>query len=351
MRITVTLVVVPLLHELRGGIAQVERHRPHLAGVDVGERLVDRVVAGVGLGGCRHGDRGLGEDDARFGHAHHVDGLGGGDGDLKDLRLRHAHFLTGGDHNAPRDETGVLPRPQHLREVMDGGVRVASPHGFDESGDDIVMLVAVLVVTHGRHVHDGRDHVGSDEGTAGALAPRFVTGDSTRGGLEDRERLARVPTGQAHDLIHRIVIDTHFVGKPLRGVHGAIEHGADVVRLQGLELDDDGTRQERRDNGETGVFRGRRDESDVAVLDAGQQRVLLGFGETMHLVDEQHRLRAFGDEPVMGALEHIAHVLDAGGHGGKLLERASRLTRHDVSERGLAHPGRAEQDDGRGRGV
>lgn len=33
-------------------------------------------------------------------------------------------------------------------------------------------------------------------------------------------------------------------------------------------------------------------EGDVTVLDGGQQRVLLRFGETMHLVDEQDCLRA-----------------------------------------------------------
>ncbi len=66
----------------------------------------------------------------------------------------------------------------------------------------------------------------------------------------------------------------------------------------------------------------------------------------MHLVDEQHRLPAFGHQPVVGAFEHVAHVLDAGGDRGQFFEHTAGLPCHDVGERGLAHPGRAEQDDG-----
>ena len=45
----------------------------------------------------------------------------------------------------------------------------------------------------------------------------------------------------------------------------------------------------------------------------GQQRVLLGLAEAVHLVDEEHRLLAAAGQLGAGGVDRRAHLLDAGG--------------------------------------
>ena len=66
----------------------------------------------------------------------------------------------------------------------------------------------------------------------------------------------------------------------------------------------------------------------------------------MHLVDEQHGFLALCHQAFVGAVQHVAHILDAGCDGGKFFEFTAGLFGHDGGERGFAHAGRAEQDDG-----
>ena len=68
-----------------------------------------------------------------------------------------------------------------------------------------------------------------------------------------------------------------------------------VVR-QRLERQQQRARQERRDDREERVLGRGGDQRHPAVLDAGQQRVLLRLAEPVHLVDEQHRLASAAAE-------------------------------------------------------
>ena len=79
--------------------------------------------------------------------------------------------------------------------------------------------------------------------------------------------------------------------------HGAIDQHAEVVVGQRLEREQQRTREQRRDHRERRVLGRRRDEDDPAVLDSGQQRVLLRLREAVDLVEEQH-----GSESVQVAL-------------------------------------------------
>ena len=229
---------------------------------------------------------------------------------------------------------------------MHGGVRIGASHGFDERRDDVVVVVSVLVVTHGGHVHDLRHHIRRDDGPFRAFFALFVTSERAGRGFEDGQCLTCVAAGHADDLIHSLVGDSDFVVKAVFACDGAIDQRFQIVRFQRFEFDDHGSAEQRLDDGEAWVFRGGRDEGDVAVFHTGQQRILLRFGEAVHLVDEQHRFLAFGDETFVRAFEHITHVLDAGGDRGQFLEDTAGLFGDDIGEGGFADSGRSEQDDG-----
>ena len=63
---------------------------------------------------------------------------------------------------------------------------------------------------------------------------------------------------------------------------------------QRLEGEQHAAGQQRRDDREVRVLGGRREQGDRPVLDRGEQRVLLGLAEPVHLVDEEHGRRAAG---------------------------------------------------------
>ena len=77
--------------------------------------------------------------------------------------------------------------------------------------------------------------------------------------------------------------------EPARIGDRAIDQHAEVVVGERLEREQQRPREQRRDHRERRVLGRRRDQDDPAVLDAGQQCVLLGLGEAVDLVEEQHR--------------------------------------------------------------
>ena len=78
---------------------------------------------------------------------------------------------------------------------------------------------------------------------------------------------------------------------------------------------------------------------------AGQQGILLGLGEAVDLVDEQHRLPAAGAQGAARVVDDQADVLDAGGDGGELDEGPIGGLRHQVGQGRLARAGRTPQED------
>ena len=303
----------------------------------VGDRLVDAEVCRVGL--RRHGvvhDR-LGEDDPRLGHADLGDRVHRRDGGLQGGRVAHPDVLAGGDDDAAGDEAGVLPRLEHPGQVVQGGVDVAAAHRLDERARDVVVLVAGAVVADGR-LRDGLLDVGQGDldGVVGQAAGGLgVEGDPGRG-LEGGQGPPRVAAGDPHEVVGGVGGRVCAPSKPRSSVSAAASRSRDLLVGQRLERDEHRTRQQRRDDAERRVLGRRGDEDDGAVLDAGEQGVLLGLGEAVDLVEEEHGLAGVEVALADGRLHDRADVLDAGRDGRQLDEAAVGRGRDEVGERRLA---------------
>ena len=110
------------------------------------------------------------------------------------------------------------------------------------------------------------------------------------GGLERGQRPTRVAAGDPHEVVGGVGGEgVRAVEPALVGERGGEELG-DLLVGERLERDEHRPRQQGRDDAERRVLGRGRDEDDGAVLDAREQRVLLGLGEAVDLVEEEHGL-------------------------------------------------------------
>ena len=124
MRVTVSPAVPEPLgaHVVR--VAQVDGHSCGLARAHIRQRLVQSHGDRVGLGSGGHGERSLGQDEPGLGHPDHRDRLLCGHGGGQHPGVGQSDVLRCVDDDATGDVPGVLPRRDHARQVVHGGVGV-----------------------------------------------------------------------------------------------------------------------------------------------------------------------------------------------------------------------------------
>ena len=219
------------------------------------------------------------------------------------------------------------------------------------------MLIPLPVITHGGNIDGALDILQGDTGQGLIVTPircdrRRLLGrcvlrqDRTGRGLENGQRLARIRSGHAHDLLTSIIIDDDLAVQSALVDDCTIHQCADRIGAQRLKGEQQGSGQERRDHGETRVLRGGGDEGDPAILDAGQQGILLGAREAVNLIDEEHGLLAAG-EPAPGIRHDLADVLDPCAHRRQFDEAASAAPGDEIGQGRLPRTRRPPQDNAR----
>lgn len=88
------------------------------------------------------------------------------------------------------------------------------------------------------------------------------------------------------------------------------QQSSDVVVGEGFEGQQQGPGQQRGDDREVRVLGGRRDQGHPAVLDRGEQGVLLGLAEAVDLVEEEDGLLAEAAGGAAGAVDDRPDLLD-----------------------------------------
>ncbi len=239
--------------------------------------------------------------------------------------------LRGEDHHSARDEAGILAAFEHRGEVVDSSVGIAATHRLDERGDDVVVLVAVAVVSQ-RPLSGGVGDVARLEDDA--LGRRRLPGQ-----LEGGERAAGITSGFVRDRLDHVGrnVDPQLA-------RSASGHSRDLVVGERLQLDDGAAREQCGVDLEVGVLGRGTDQRQQAALDAGKEGILLGLVEAVDLVEEQDRSRPVCSEPVTCALEDAANVVDACRNRRELLEGGTRGLGDDAREGRLPDPGRAVED-------
>src|ERR1017187_8399659 len=267
-----------------------------------------------------------------------VERLGRGQADVFD---RHAHDAAGDVH-------GIFAGLEHAAEPVERGVGVGVADGFVQGGDDVVVLLALLVVEQDAAL----------EGFGGDLPGDAMTGlgGEAGGDVEGVEGIARVAAGVGGDGGERVFVGgdagcaeaTGRICKAASAIgEGTLEEGDDLRFGERLQNVDAAAGEQRGDQLEGGVLGGGADQTDGAALDVRQEGVLLGLVEAVGLVDEEDGAGAQAGG-LFGGNHHLLDLLDAGHDRGELDEGRVGERGDDLGERGFAGTGRAPEDHGGG---
>ena len=300
-----------------------------------------RDVARVRLRGARQVEARLGERVDPLGHAHAAQGSVGRHGDAEGARVRVADVLAGEDEHPARDEERVVARLEHAHHPVDGGVRVGPAHRLDERADDVVVLLAGLVVEE-RPVALGRGDR-FERHAKRALAPRFEVVDDE---LERRQGAPRVAASHVGDREERVLVGREVLCAEAVGLVGERppEEHRDVFRPERLEVEHLAAREQRRVDGEARVLGRRPDEHDRPVFDVGQERVLLRLVEPVDLVHEEDRALALKRQPVARRRDDLAELAHAAQDGAEGHEEALGRRGDDACNGRLPAPGWPPED-------
>ena len=158
----------------------------------------------------------------------------------------------------------------------------------------------------------------------------------SRGCFQGREGAAGVSPADADEVLAGVVGEDEFARQAALVGGCGVEDVGDLSLRERAQGDEHRARQQRCDHREGRVLGGGRHEDDLTILDSREQGVLLGLGEAVDLVEEEHRLASVEVTSACRLVHDGSDVLDACRHRGELDELAVRGRRHEVGQRRLA---------------
>ena len=342
MRVPVALAVFELFHQRGRRIAKMQRHglchivMRILSGTGV------RLVHGVAFGRRRQVNRCLRQRGVALGHPDEMDRVFCGHGDGQRLRIGVADVFRGEPDETAGDIERIFAGLHHARQPVDGGVRIAVPHRFVQSGNQVVVLLSRLVVEQSPPLNRLLDERGVHQ--AAAIDERR-RGD---GQLEKIQRHAGIAVRVQRYRAKRVGGDLHrsTAQAAFRVVKRARQDRRDLVDREPAKDEDFGPGQESRVHLERGVFGRRADEDDIAGLDTRQKRVLLRLVEAVDFVDEDDRAAPGRLTEALGVGHDVANLFDAREHRAEGHESRFGRVGNNPGERRLARARRSPEDDG-----
>ena len=206
-----------------------------------------------------------------------------------------ADVLAGEDDHATGEEPWILSPVEHVDQPGDGLVGVGVPHPLDERAGRVVVGTGAVAL------------VARSEGGADVLDADLVEAGRDghgSGDVEDPQQLAAIAVGRGDRDVGGVVADRQPQRR--RGSTGQL---GQVVPIERLELEHGAPAEQRADDGGPRALGGRSDQRDDARLDRWQERVLLGAGESMDLVEEEDRPPLVHPEARRRLLDRLADVL------------------------------------------
>ena len=207
--IFVAVGIVQVLHQLRGRIADGKGDRLVSGIPNLGQGLFQGHIRGVALGGGSQVHCGFRQGDAAFRHPYLGHHLEAGVGQQKGVGIGQAHIFGCAQAQTAGNEKGVFPSVNHARQVINGGIGVASADTLDKGRYNVVVHLAILVVD-GHILLDGSFNrlIVNDDGGFPGLGVHHQ--------LQHIEQFAGIPTAVTHERLallqfYRLVFQKHIL--------------------------------------------------------------------------------------------------------------------------------------------
>ena len=231
----------------------------------------------------------------RLGKPDPIQRLRCGDRDGERPRVGVPDVLGRADDQPPGDEPRVLAGRDHRSQPVQGSIGIVAAEALDERRDRVVVAVAGSVVGEDPLLGGRLDILETRADPAFGIADVLALGKRRRT-LEDVEGRTRVPAREGDQVLECVIGKRYAAVGPESARQTALlvgerppDDARDFLVGQRLEPPDAHSRQQRRVHLEVGVLGRRAGQCDRAVLDVGEESVLLGLVEAMNLVDEQDR--------------------------------------------------------------
>ena len=141
--------IAQIFHQLRGSIADRQRHRLVACGAHQRQGGIDAQVGTVALRRGGQIDSRLGQRDSPFGPSYLHHRVEGGIGQQQRIGIRQTDIFRGTNHQSSGNKLRVFPTLDHAGEPIEGSIRIRTANALDEGRDDIIVHLAVFIVGQG----------------------------------------------------------------------------------------------------------------------------------------------------------------------------------------------------------
>ncbi|MNK98503.1 hypothetical protein D3C87_1188680 [compost metagenome] len=200
----------------------------------------------------------------------------------------------------------------------------------------VVERLAALVETPTRIAEQALQQLGADFA---------VVFSQVRGVFQQIEQTPAIAIGGGQQHLEAFIVERQVaLAQPTLFSECAMHQFAQRRFVEAFQHVDAGTRQQSIVEFEGRVFGGGADEDQRAVFNVRQKRILLGFVETVHFIDEQNRALAVLAGLLLGDFNSLTDLFDPGEHCRDRFEVRIGDFREQPRQSGFTHSGRPPED-------
>ncbi len=205
------------------------------------------------------------------------------------------------------------------------------------------MVIPAFVIPHCPFLDTLLGHVQRDMDPA-VPAPGG-THDAQLNGIQG---MPGIPAGNIRQKIQGLLIDHRVVSShpPVPVVDSFFQKLPHRLHGNGFQFKNNRTGQQSPVDFKIWIFRGCADKNQRAILHKGKQIILLGFIETMDLVNKQNRPPGIHSLQLPGLRHHLFHILFAGHRGVDLGKLSAGGVGNHPCQGGFARAGRPVENHG-----
>ena len=280
VRIFIAVVIAQVLHQFGRRIADMQRHRQIAGLLHGGDGIVDAQVGTVALGTSGKIHHRLGKGDSRLGPSYLHHRIEGGIRQQQGVGIRQSHILARTDYHSAGNELRVFASFYHARHPIERRIGVAATDALDEGGDDVIVHIALLVVSKGILLKLFFYHLVGDDHLI-----RFCRFHHQFQDIEELPGIAAAEPEHRRSFlqIDLLLREFHVLGD------GTLQESLQIFLFQGFEHVELASGEQRTDYLERGVLGGGTNQGNDALLHCAQQGVLLTLGEAVDFVYKQDR--------------------------------------------------------------